>query len=109
MSDWIKTEFGARRQKPGSPYGEVRPPWAAQPQPKAAPQAPVKPEPKLTPVEWLKSILAEGPKPSVSVIALAKARGIGRKGLLKAQKRLGIKPTQSARTWFWALPGQSDD
>jgi hypothetical protein len=84
--------------------------WAAWMRQQASePQAKPEPQATMSPADWLKSILAEGPKPSTEVIALARARGIGRKGLLRAQKRLGIKPTQSGRAWFWALPGQSDD
>jgi hypothetical protein len=64
---------------------------------------------ELTPTEWLQAFLAEGPKPAKELFTMAKARGYGRKSILTAQKRLGIKPVQRARTWLWGLPGWEDD
>ena len=87
---------------PRSPYYHPRPVEVVQ----AAPAVPVV---ELTPVEWLQAFIADGPKAAKEVFATAKARGFGRKRILTAQKRLGIKPAQSARTWFWSLPGWSDD
>jgi hypothetical protein len=64
----------------------------------------------MTAVEWLESFLTDGRKPAKEVFAMAKVKaGYGRKAILTAQRKLGIKPVQSARTWFWQLSGQSDD
>jgi hypothetical protein len=63
-----------------------------------------------TAVEWLQAFIADGPKPAKEVFAMAKATaGYGRKAILTAQRKLGIKPVQRARAWLWGLPGWEDE
>jgi hypothetical protein len=84
-------------------------PYKVAPPEPEAPRMPVEPVVEMTPTEWLKSFLTDAPMPAKEVFASGKARGFGRKRILTAQKRLGIKPVQRARTWLWGLPGWEDE
>jgi len=62
---------------------------------------------------WLRDALANGPRESLQLRAMAEKDGINWRTLRRAQKSIGIKPYKSGLKdgWIWALPedNQTDD
>ena len=65
--------------------------------------------------DFLKDVLAAGPRPATEVEAEAKGAGIAWRTVRRAQKDLGIKPYRRAESgdglgnagrWYWSLPGE---
>jgi putative DNA primase/helicase len=58
--------------------------------------------------DWLREVLAAGPRKASEVQGEARAAGISEKSLRTARERLGIKPTKETTVlhgaWFWRLP-----
>jgi putative DNA primase/helicase len=67
--------------------------------------------------EFLKDILATGPRPSTEVLAEAKGAGLAERTVRRALKSVGIKPYRKAESenglgkagrWYWSLPNGSE-
>jgi putative DNA primase/helicase len=67
--------------------------------------------------EFLKDILATGPRPATEVLAEAKGAGIADRTVRRARKSVGIKPYRKAESenglgktgrWYWSLPNGSE-
>jgi hypothetical protein len=115
MDGWTRTEFGMRRQKPGSPYGIVRAPWEPQPKPEVmtpvTPQAPQKVAtegPMKAAIGLLTDYCGVQPGLVATIKAQAKAAGISISTLKRAKKFLGIKHVERDGQSFWALAAGVD-
>jgi hypothetical protein len=54
--------------------------------------------------EWLRSFLADGPKPATEVEREARQAGFSESTLDRAKKELGIKSCRQGTIWVWKLP-----
>jgi putative DNA primase/helicase len=68
--------------------------------------------------DFLRDVLADGPRPSTEIEAEAKGAGISWRTVRRAQKALGIKPYRKAgagdglgksERWYWSLPGSGSE
>jgi putative DNA primase/helicase len=67
--------------------------------------------------EFLRDMLANGPRPSTEIEAEAKGAGVSWRTVRRAQKALGIKPCRKAEVgdglgksgrWYWSLPNTDE-
>jgi hypothetical protein len=62
------------------------------------------PTAKARAIEWLGTVLANGPVPSIAVEALAKEAGFSARTLRRAAKAAGVRHIRNGRkNWDWAL------
>ncbi len=56
--------------------------------------------------EWLRQVLANGPRPAAEVVREARAAGISEMTLKRARWRLAVKPSKDGFQggWVWSLP-----
>jgi putative DNA primase/helicase len=59
--------------------------------------------------DWLRSHLADGPKPAREVSEAAEAGGIKEPTLRRAKDMVRVKSKRSDGKWVWELPGTSND
>lgn len=60
--------------------------------------------PRSEAVDWLRGMLADGAKPSPTILSQAKADGISEKTLRRAKKELGVTAKRVGQGWVWQLP-----
>ncbi len=64
---------------------------------------------RVTAVEFLQAILADGPVPALDIFRSAKANGISDRTLNRAKRQLGVRPERiggigSSGAWIWLSP-----
>lgn len=60
-------------------------------------------------VEWLKSMLADGERPSKEIMELGKAEGRSDDTIRVAAEKLNVVKRQGRGKWFWRLPDELDE
>jgi putative DNA primase/helicase len=70
---------------------------------------PGKPSPGDTAEEFIRSELADGPKPNTDIEAAAREAGISYATLRRASDRLGVQKKKKGPRWYWELPKMLSD